>query len=168
MKALFEKAHEKGEVEVKQNENLITVKENGRSISFAYEKSNTGFRFFYKNKILESAVGYFNGDEIHLQVNGKATSFKWKDLRSFSKTNLVQEAWKIGEIRAVMPGRVAKIYVKSGEHVSAGDSLLVLEAMKMENEIKSPAQGVIKEIHVGSGESVEKDALLVTLDPKSK
>ena len=67
----------------------------------------------------------------------------------------------LSEVRAPMPGLVLRIAVEAGQPVEAGDTLLVLEAMKMENAIKAPAAGVVQGVHVGAGVAVEKGALLV-------
>ena len=66
-----------------------------------------------------------------------------------------------GEIRALMPGRVTSILVKEADHVEVGSPLLILEAMKMQNEISSPIVGRVKSIGVREGETVKKDALLM-------
>ena len=63
---------------------------------------------------------------------------------------------KENDVKAPMPGRVLDVLVSAGEAVSAGDGLLVLEAMKMENIIKSTRQGTIKAISVMANENVEK------------
>ena len=71
-----------------------------------------------------------------------------------------------GDVRSVMPGVVKEIRVKVGDAVEAKSPLLVLEAMKMENEIRAGRAGVVKALHVAAGQAVEKGALLVTLsDP---
>ena len=67
------------------------------------------------------------------------------------------------DIRANMPGKIVKILVKIGDDVKAGQALLVLEAMKMENELLSPQDGKISAIHVQSGQSVENGQKLATL-----
>jgi len=67
-----------------------------------------------------------------------------------------------GLLRAPMPGRIVKILVAKGEAVSAGQPLLVMEAMKMENEIKAKAAATVAEIHVAAGAAVEGGAKLVT------
>jgi len=67
------------------------------------------------------------------------------------------------QIRALMPGRITSILVKEGEEVKEGTPLLILEAMKMQNEITSPANGRVKTIFVREGESVKKDAVLVSI-----
>ena len=69
---------------------------------------------------------------------------------------------KDSTIKSPMPGRIVKVMVKAGDEVSAGDSLLVVEAMKMENEIKAKQAGKIAEVHVAAGAAVEANAKLVT------
>ncbi len=68
-----------------------------------------------------------------------------------------------GIIKALMPGRIARVLVEKGATVTRGAGLLVLEAMKMENEIPAPADGVIDEILVKPGDTVESGADLVHL-----
>lgn len=65
------------------------------------------------------------------------------------------------EIRAPMPGLVLRVEVADGQEVEAGDTLLVLEAMKMENAIKASAAGLVKHVNVIAGAAVEKGALLI-------
>ena len=70
---------------------------------------------------------------------------------------------KVREIRAPMPGLVLDISVEAGQQVEKGEPLLILEAMKMENLLKSPGDGVVKAILVKKGEAVEKNFLLIEL-----
>lgn len=64
---------------------------------------------------------------------------------------------------AVIPGTIVKVYVKKGTKVKEGDRLLVLEAMKMKNDVMSPIDGVIKAVHIKEGEKVPKKHLLLEL-----
>ncbi len=66
-------------------------------------------------------------------------------------------------ITAPMHSRVVKILKKQGDSVEVGDSVIVVEAMKMESELKASASGTVKEIRVKEGETVEKDSVLVAL-----
>jgi biotin carboxyl carrier protein len=66
-------------------------------------------------------------------------------------------------VRAPMPGLVVRVLVEAGQEVAAGAGLVVLEAMKMENELKAPAAGVVGAIKVGAGEPVEKGQVLIEL-----
>jgi len=66
-----------------------------------------------------------------------------------------------GAIKAMMPGRIVRVLVAKGDSVAKGASLLVLEAMKMENEIQATAAGVVDEIFVEAGQTVEGGAELI-------
>jgi biotin carboxyl carrier protein len=63
-----------------------------------------------------------------------------------------------------MPGRITSILVKEGEQVREGAALIILEAMKMQNEITSPANGKVKTIFVREGETVKKESALVLIE----
>lgn len=67
------------------------------------------------------------------------------------------------QIVAPMPGRVVKILVNVGDEVKPGQGVAVVEAMKMENELKAKGAGTVAEIHVKSGEAIESGAKLITL-----
>ena len=71
---------------------------------------------------------------------------------------------KVNEVKAPMPGLVLNIMIKPGDSVSKGDGLLVLEAMKMENIIKSPTDGVVKSIEVEQSIAVEKNQVLIKFE----
>jgi biotin carboxyl carrier protein len=63
-----------------------------------------------------------------------------------------------------MPGKIVKVLVEEGNEVDQGDGLVIVEAMKMENEIKSPKAGVVKKIGVAEGDIVEAGALLIIVE----
>jgi biotin carboxyl carrier protein len=67
-------------------------------------------------------------------------------------------------LRAQIPGRVVRVWVEPGQQVEQGSRLLAVEAMKMENEVRSPRAGVVEAIHVELGTRVERDGELLTLD----
>lgn len=68
-------------------------------------------------------------------------------------------------VEAEMPGKVAQISAAVGDTVSEGQGVLVIEAMKMENEIPAPIEGTIREISVSEGDTVEAGTALFTVDP---
>lgn len=70
-----------------------------------------------------------------------------------------------GDVTTPMPGAVVKIKVRIGDKVEAGDTVLIVEAMKMENEVHTPVSGVIEKIYVAEGDSVNPDEVLVVVGP---
>jgi len=70
----------------------------------------------------------------------------------------------IKKITAFIPGTIKKVYVKPGKKVKEGDKLLILEAMKMKNELLSPTQGTVKTVLVKSGDMVSKSQLLIEFE----
>lgn len=75
-----------------------------------------------------------------------------------------QSAKKVNEIKAPMPGLVVDILVQPGDTIAAGDGLIVLEAMKMENILKAPNDAVVKSIEVEKKASVEKNQILIQFE----
>ncbi|NDC89137.1 MAG: hypothetical protein EB075_10085 [Bacteroidetes bacterium] len=72
-----------------------------------------------------------------------------------------------GDARVVahMPGLVLTVHVTPGQRITCGDPLVILEAMKMENEISARADGVVSVVHVSAGETVAKGAVMVEIEP---
>lgn len=68
---------------------------------------------------------------------------------------------KVNNIKAPMPGLIIDLRVKTGDTVAAGDTLIILEAMKMENSIKSPGEGTVRNVKVRKGDGVEKGQVLI-------
>ena len=68
------------------------------------------------------------------------------------------------EIRAIIPGRIVELAVAPGDRVEAGDRVLVLEAMKMQNELRAPRAGSVTRVGVGAGDTVEIGDLLLVIE----
>jgi len=68
---------------------------------------------------------------------------------------------KVSEIKAPMPGMVLKVFAEAGMELKKGDNLFVLEAMKMENIIKAPADVTVKTVKIKAGDKVEKGQILM-------
>jgi biotin carboxyl carrier protein len=69
-------------------------------------------------------------------------------------------------IKTSMPGKVVGVLVEEGQQVKPGTGVVIIEAMKMENEIRCRNGGVIKAVHVSAGQAVEGDAVLVEIEPE--
>ena len=75
------------------------------------------------------------------------------------------KAKDLGDVSSPMPGKVVSVKVSRGDKVKKGDVLLVVEAMKMENEIHSPIDGVVEEVYVREGDQVNPDECLIKINP---
>jgi len=101
-------------------------------------------------------------------IDGIAHAFEISGLETASRqepTRSTPVASGAGVIQAIMPGTIVRVPVKEGDPVSAGDVILVLEAMKMENELRAPISGAVKAIHVETGQAVETNAVLAEIEP---
>lgn len=128
-------------------------------------KNNT-YHIIKDNKSYNLEVLSINKEEklFFVKVNGDKYRFNVKDrfdelLHSLGMDNMA--ANKVADLKAPMPGLVLDVIVKVGDEVAKGDTLLILEAMKMENVIKSPTDGVIKSIAVNKADTVEKNQLIL-------
>lgn len=83
-------------------------------------------------------------------------------LERFGLAEHAQEGYY--QVRAPMPGLVLSLHVEEGAPVQAGDAVVVLEAMKMENELRAPSSGTVKTVHVTTGDAVGKNELLVEIE----
>lgn len=99
-----------------------------------------------------------------LKINGRPYTFQASDEMDLLLEQLGMDKLEtnvVEDLRAPMPGLVIDINVNEGQEVKKGDPLVILEAMKMENLLKSPGDLVVKEIKVQKGETVEKNAVLI-------
>ncbi len=104
---------------------------------------------------------------VYASINGKAVTIKIADKMDALLQNMGLESAmvkKINNLKAPMPGLVIEILAKKGDVVIKGEPLLVLEAMKMENVIKSEGDGIIKEILVIAKDAVDKNQVLLTFE----
>ncbi len=69
------------------------------------------------------------------------------------------------EVRAPMPGLVLLVEVEEGHSVRTGDGLVIIEAMKMENEITAPTDGIVRDLSVGAGQPIEQGSLICVIEP---
>jgi biotin carboxyl carrier protein len=109
----------------------------------------------------ESARGTFT-----LRVDGWTVQAEALDERQRAIQALQASSAPTGPapVVAPMPGLVVRVAVQVGDTVSAGQGVVVMEAMKMENELKAAAAGVVKAVRVSPGQAVEKGAVLVDLE----
>ena len=143
---------------------------NGEELDFHSENATDRYRQITLNGTLYHVLleGFDKtAKTVTLRVNGERKVYSVKDrsdelLKKFGIQSF--PAPKVNELKSPMPGLVVQILVKEGDTLTKGDPIVVLEAMKMENVLKAPAEVRIKSIHAEPGKAVEKNAVLVRFE----
>ena len=119
--------------------------------------------FNWNNRSIEIAVTP-NGDNYVVSLDGRRLSVEIVDPRSALRKAAQKGQAGIMELRAPMPGKVVRVLVSEGAEVLANQGVLVMEAMKMQNEIKSPKKGIVKMIRVNQNAAVNAGDLLAVVE----
>lgn len=111
----------------------------------------------YKNKTADTVC--VNGHNYSVKIRTRVDALKDKEKK-------LHEDKKVFKIAATIPGKIVAVKVEPGVRVKKGQPLVVIEAMKMENELKSPADGRVTGVHVRVGDKVENNAALLDIDTR--
>jgi pyruvate carboxylase subunit B len=106
------------------------------------------------------------GEDRGMTVNGRRTAVRVDDRRSLLRQQMQkseESASAVVTVKAPMPGLVLKVLVKAGHTVAKGDGLVVLEAMKMENEVRAERSGVVESVMIEERGPVEKGQVLLVI-----
>jgi biotin carboxyl carrier protein len=117
----------------------------------------------WNNQSLEIGVTQ-SIDGYVVSMPGRRIAVAVSDARNARRRAAQQSHDGIGHIRAPMPGKVIKLLVAEGTEVQANQGVVVLEAMKMQNEIKSPKKGIVRKLGVTEGSAVNSGDLLATVE----
>ena len=147
--------------------NADTIKLNGQP--FAWDIADLGggrYHVLHEGRSYNAEVvsADYTTKDIVLKINGQRVELHAKDrfdllLERLGMSNAATA--KVNELKAPMPGLIVDIRVQPGQAVVKGDPLLVLEAMKMENILKAPADGTVSSIKVTLRDNVQKGQVLV-------
>jgi 3-methylcrotonyl-CoA carboxylase alpha subunit len=114
-----------------------------------------------------SFVHHRSGNTHEISLQASTVHVEVIDPLSLKRKRRDDDTGAAGVVKALMPGRIVRILVEPGTPVRKGAGLLVLEAMKMENEIQAPADGVVDRIFVKAGDTVDNGADLAHVAPAS-
>jgi biotin carboxyl carrier protein len=154
-----------GLVEVGENQYEITL--DGRTVHVDAAKSGkTIYSIIEDGKQFEVIVDEQGPHGFDVLVGGQLLHLTVRDERSLLLGGAARPAASGPQrVEAEMPGKVVKVSVSAGAAVREGQGVVVVEAMKMENEIPAPIDGVVTEIGVSEGQTVESGALLFVVEP---
>jgi acetyl/propionyl-CoA carboxylase alpha subunit len=140
----------------------------GKTILAAFTKINqNSFILRYGERVIEVAINQYNNEIIRFLLDGWYfdTTVRTKLEETVHELQMdIQKVEHKYDIKAPMPGLILKINKCLGDTVEIGESILVLEAMKMENDLRSPVNGTVKKIHFKEGQTVEKDFTIISIE----
>jgi biotin carboxyl carrier protein len=144
---------EEGKIIVTVGDQNYTVKEfDMKENTATFRMRDSQYRIFFAR----------DGTKIYLSFNGEYFTLELSSLAKYGSEGPDQQ--KGNFIASSMPGLLVKLPVKAGEQVKSGDTLAIVEAMKMQNEIRSPIDGVVKKINFREGEQVDAFQAIVEID----
>lgn len=140
---------------------------NGQSTTWDIVKAaDGGFHILYENKSFNAEIvkADLTTKTFILKINNHLHTVEVKDkfdllLEKMGMSNA--SAGKVSNVKAPMPGLIIDLKVKDGDLVKAGDPLLILEAMKMENIIKATGEATVKSVKIKKGDTAEKGQVLI-------
>jgi len=152
----------------KDSKNKGLINDKAFSLDFNSENKER-FQLTYKDKTYKVVIIDYQVEKnlVVLKINNDKVTMNVSnelDLLLKEMGMDISSSQKINEIKAPMPGLVLDILVEVGQEVHQGDTVLVLEAMKMENNIKTPADAVVKEILCEKGQAIDKNDILIVFE----
>lgn len=159
----------------------ISFEENSESFPVEAVPWGKGYRLKIGDTTLEVEVLQSKDGKIDLSIDGKhITAYvtsenarRWVTVNGrtsvLTKSSTAREGGHgghhaAGELTAPMPGQVRAVHVSEGEGVTKGQTLLVLEAMKMEIRVHAPHDGVVKKLFIKQGQTVEREQILIEIE----
>ncbi|OGC84283.1 MAG: hypothetical protein A2W07_05105 [candidate division Zixibacteria bacterium RBG_16_43_9] len=168
MKYVAEIKDKNYQIDITETDGKLEVKLDGKpvSVDFSQVKPPNFFSFLVDNKsfdveIIKNSESYWvnmNGRKYECFLEDEKIS-RLKDIAGFKKEILHEK-----ELKTPMPGLVLAIEVKEGDLVKTGQGVAIVEAMKMENELKAKFDGKVKQIRVKPGQAVDRDEVLVIFE----
>lgn len=147
------------DVEVRESSGRLEARVAGRELRFTLEPAGPGLFVVREGTRAKALHLVRDGSEIHLHWDG--ITYTLEEEREGARAPHRLDA---GAVEAPMPGRVAAVRVAAGQRVRKGQELLVVEAMKMENALRSPADGVVRALNVSEGDMVTPGRALVEIE----
>jgi len=155
--------------ELKREGNLVTIQVDDEIYEVDALKVGEGiYSLLYKGKSYNLEM-IENGSPRHYTVNSFHNSYQLEVIDAQTRYRLSRSKGDSADsgntIVSPMPGKVVKIPVKTGESVVAGQTLIIVSAMKMESEFKAKMAGIVKSIHAAEGDTIDANKVLVVLEP---
>ena len=166
MKLQAELNNEKHDVEIRRDDDKVFASIDGRSYEIeASETEPNVFLLKYQGKVYEIYVSPTPSGTSRVRIGPNEFEIAIHDPKRLRGSGSGHEHGEgLAEIKTAMPGKVVRVLVEPGTEVKKGDGVIVVEAMKMQNEMKSPKDGVVKEIRSSEGATVNAGDILAVIE----
>ena len=143
---------------------------NGREYNVELSRGRDGYRLHFDGRVVELGFAALDpdciatrGDDVFIHLDGEA----WQLTYEHPLERLAHQAHGAADdsLRAPMPGSLVVVQAKVGQQVARGEALLVMESMKMETTLTAARDGVVAAVHYAPGQTFDRDALLLSLEP---
>ena len=149
-------------LEVRSHHGKYTVEIDGRKQRVEVSEAGPFLTLFIDGQTHELGI-FRRGSAFEVALPGGPIEVELRDATRAAAPGAVRVGSGPARVTAPMPGKVTRVLVTRGQTVAAGASLLVIEAMKMENELRAPRSGEVVELLAREGQTVESGALLVVV-----
>ncbi|WP_297791639.1 acetyl/propionyl/methylcrotonyl-CoA carboxylase subunit alpha [uncultured Marinobacter sp.] len=147
------------ELLVRKTGNTVSVSHGDSHYQLLLESFGDGLLCIIDNNVRQRCQYHREGDSLYLQAFGQAWSVRDVTHQPAAGANGAGS----GKVQATMDGAIIDVLVKSGQTVQQGDTLVILEAMKMEHPVKADRDGVVDEVLVSNGDQVKRSQMLVNI-----
>jgi acetyl/propionyl-CoA carboxylase alpha subunit len=163
MKAHFEIEGERHEVVPLRRAGAMAMKVGERTIAISLRRLDGGEAIITVDGRPHRAWIAQQGDDLFVHAAGRAWRIRTVDDLDAAQAHGAADDFVV----APMPGTVVAVPVAPGDPVKRGDTLIVIESMKLETSLKAPRDGVVASVPMAAGATFDRDALLVTLEPQA-
>ena len=168
MKLLADIEGEKHELRISREGARLVAEIDGRVVeAYVQETESGGYLLIIDGRVYDCRAAQSIAQPLMTQVRVRGSVYAValsdpKRLRATASAAAHNDG--TAQIVAQMPGKIVRVHVEAGSHVEAGDAILVVEAMKMQNEMKSPKAGVVSVLNAKAGETVNAGAVLAVIE----
>lgn len=143
---------------------------NGQEYNIELSRGRDGYRLHFDGRVVAigeaMALVATRGDEVFVHLEGETYQLTYEH----PLERLAHQGHGAAEdsLRAPMPGSLVVVHARAGQKVAKGEALLVMESMKMETTLAAARDGVVAAVHYAPGQTFDRDALLLSLEPAEK
>lgn len=166
MKLIAEIANQEHALEIKRDGANLHAEIDGRARTLtAHETEKDTYLLLHDNRVYECRIEHITNDVVVVKVGQKTYDVRLIDPKRLREVS-ISGADTSGRVtlKAQMPGKVVRVLTQAGASVKDGQELIIIEAMKMQNELKAPRDGIVSQVNVEPGATVNAGDVLLIIE----